>query len=171
MCWNRNKISLQSSGLPAKKLLLLLLLLMRIKTNPHQQRHNHSALFPALQLPFYTLSPLLSKSCVHSNEKLLFSFFMFSNRLGFSQQSPAHPNPTGSFVTIVTQRCHLVVKLTYCTLAVAAFFLFSAQPLGNHITLLKKHYLNRKYVVLFLPVHVLSSGAFCKLSATAVTQQ
>lgn len=62
MCWNRNKISLQSSGLPAKKLLLLLL--MRIKTNPQHSGTNtpRSLLHCSFRLPnSCTLSPFYQR--------------------------------------------------------------------------------------------------------------
>lgn len=62
MCWNRNKISLQSSGLPAKKLLLLLL--MRIKTNPQHSGTNtpRSLLHCSCRLPdSCTLSPFYQR--------------------------------------------------------------------------------------------------------------
>lgn len=55
------------------------------------QRHKHSALSPALQLPFAQLMhtfPLLSKSCLRNNIGLLFSISMCLKCLRFNHCQP-----------------------------------------------------------------------------------
>lgn len=74
------------------------------------QRHKHSALPPALQLPFARLMhtfPLLSKS-LRNNTGLLFSTSVCLKCLRFNHCQPTWT--AGSVVTIVAQRRHLVVE-------------------------------------------------------------